>query len=197
VEYIADFIPLFEASEATIASFVFLHNASSEMLDRLRVAELSDVAQFPMFGNDQRGELQALLFSRLSSSGAALAADRLLQARPRPSKTLLAHVAEQVAGQEAFTLLDTQRLAFDLVKSRVEEAKRSDAKTAVIVRGGPGTGKSVIATQLVGQLSSLGYKVAHATGSRSFTITLRRQPVQVLQPVRDGDPERSRCACLR
>jgi hypothetical protein len=45
----------------------------------------------------------------------------------------------------------------------------------VIVLGGPGTGKSVIATQLVGQLAAVGYRVAHATGSRSFTITLRQK----------------------
>jgi len=120
-----------------------------------------------MFGADQVGELRELLSARFCAQCAALAAERFLQAPPRPSKTLLAHVGEQVSGEESFKLLDEQRLAFDLVRSRLEEAKRSDAKTAVVVLGGPGTGKSVIATQLVGQLASSGYRVAHATGSRS------------------------------
>ena len=175
VEYIADFIPLFDTSEAEIGGFVFLHNAASDVLDRLRVPALADLQRFPMFGGDQMGELRELLASRLRAEGAALAADRFLQCLPRPSKPLLKHAAEQIAGQEAFKLVDNQRLAFDLVKSRVEEAKRSDTKTAIIVRGGPGTGKSVIATQLVGQLASVGYRVLHATGSRSFTITLREK----------------------
>jgi uncharacterized protein len=156
VEYLSDFIPLFESGEAKISGFVFLHNAGAEVLDALRVPALADLQRFPMFGSDQLGELRDLLASHLGEQGAALAADRFLQCPPRPSKSLLQHVGEQIAGEETFRLLDNQRLAFDLVKSRVEEAKRSDAKTAVIVVGGPGTGKSVIATQLVGRLSVIG-----------------------------------------
>ena len=41
--------------------------------------------------------------------------------------------------------------------------------------GGPGTGKSVIALQLLGDLAKVGRNVTHATGSRSFTLTLREQ----------------------
>ena len=40
--------------------------------------------------------------------------------------------------------------------------------------GGPGSGKSVIALSLLGELSRQGRSVLHATGSRSFTQTLRK-----------------------
>ncbi|GAA2241178.1 hypothetical protein GCM10010401_12390 [Rarobacter faecitabidus] len=44
----------------------------------------------------------------------------------------------------------------------------------MVVTGGPGSGKSVIALSLLGELSRQGRTVLHATGSRSFTQTLRK-----------------------
>jgi uncharacterized protein len=56
----------------------------------------------------------------------------------------------------------------------VQNARRADAKEVVLVTGGPGSGKSVIAIALLASLAKQGYNVSHATGSRSFTTTLRQ-----------------------
>jgi hypothetical protein len=56
----------------------------------------------------------------------------------------------------------------------VERARAGDRKAVVIVTGGPGSGKSVIALSLLGELARRGRTVLHATGSRSFTQTLRK-----------------------
>lgn len=42
------------------------------------------------------------------------------------------------------------------------------------MKGGPGTGKSVIALEVMGELLRQGKKVVHATGSSAFTNTLRK-----------------------
>jgi uncharacterized protein len=47
-------------------------------------------------------------------------------------------------------------------------------KRVLLVQGGPGTGKSVLAANLLGQLSQAGLHAQYATGSRAFTETLRR-----------------------
>jgi DUF2075 family protein len=44
----------------------------------------------------------------------------------------------------------------------------------IIIRGGPGTGKSVIAINLMADLLKAGYNAHYATGSRAFTETLRK-----------------------
>ena len=106
---------------------------------------------------------------------AARAADDFLLARTRPSKQLLEHVQEQIKGHDAFTLLDEQLVTYDLIRHAVDESRRSNTKKVVLVTGGPGTGKSVIATQVLGDLAKRGYNVSHATGSRSFTTTLRKR----------------------
>jgi uncharacterized protein len=60
------------------------------------------------------------------------------------------------------------------ILSAASEASDLDRKTVFIVRGGPGTGKSVLALNLVAELSSAGYAVHHATGSSAFTQTVRK-----------------------
>jgi len=47
-------------------------------------------------------------------------------------------------------------------------------KTVIIIKGGPGTGKSVIAINLMADLLLLGYNAHYATGSKAFTETLRK-----------------------
>ena len=71
-------------------------------------------------------------------------------------------------------LLDEQQVAFRTVQQAVESAGDENTKTVVIVLGGPGSGKSVVALSLLGELSRAGRRVLHATGSSSFTNTLRK-----------------------
>ncbi len=60
--------------------------------------------------------------------------------------------AEEVRERQQFVLLDEQQVAYRMVLNAVEKAKRADRKEIVVVTGGPGTGKSVIALQLLGEL---------------------------------------------
>ena len=128
-----------------------------------------------IFTGQRRGEFQEFLKTRFSPghSGAPYA-DALLASRIAPSKQLLALAADEVQRREMFVLLDEQRDAYNYVLHAVERARRANTKTAVIVSGGPGSGKSVIALSLLGELSRQGRTVLHATGSRSFTQTLRK-----------------------
>jgi hypothetical protein len=91
-----------------------------------------------------------------------------------PSKQLLAVAADEIQKREQFVLLDEQKVAYELVMHAVKQAQWENTKTAVIVTGGPGTGKSVIALSLLGELARQGKTVLHATGSKSFTTTLRK-----------------------
>lgn len=56
----------------------------------------------------------------------------------------------------------------------VDHARAADMKTVVVVTRSPGSGKSVIALSLVGELARQGRTVLHATGSKAFTQTLRQ-----------------------
>jgi DUF2075 family protein len=99
---------------------------------------------------------------------------KVLHGRYSPSPKLIESIAKSMRESPVWTLLDEQRMAFNIVRGHAERAAKSGTKAAVIVTGGPGTGKSVIAAHLLIHLTQNDrYRAAHATGSKAFTTNLR------------------------
>jgi uncharacterized protein len=172
-EYLRDFVPALAASGDLVAGAAYLHNATEMGVASLR--RLGESGDGRLFTGERRGEFLDFLRSRLARGVAgAPYADEFLSSRAAPSRQLLTVAAAEVREREQFVLLDQQQLAFNLVLHATEAARAGDAKSVVIVTGGPGSGKSVIALSLLGELARRGRTVIHATGSRSFTQTLRK-----------------------
>jgi tetratricopeptide (TPR) repeat protein len=70
-------------------------------------------------------------------------------------------------------LLDEQLIAFERVLAAARDGAAARKKAMILIRGGPGTGKSVIALNLLAQLSKEGFNTHYVTGSRAFTATLK------------------------
>jgi hypothetical protein len=172
-DYMLDFLPGLQGSHEDVVAVAYLHNATESGVASLRHRRVSESAR--LFTGERRGEFVDFLRSRLDPDvGGAAAADHLLSLRAGPSRQLLTVAAREIREREQFVLLDEQKLAYEIVLHEVERARSADAKTVVIVSGGPGSGKSVIALSLLGELARQGRSVLHATGSRSFTQTLRQ-----------------------
>ena len=172
-EYLVDFTPALSESDAHVSGIAYLHNATDHSVMSLRDYPPSPTAQ--MLTGDRRAELADLLRAAIDPDAPGMAAaDLLLNAREAPSRQLLTVAAAEIQEREQFVLLDEQRVAYNLVLHAIDKARSSDTKQVVIVSGGPGTGKSVIALSLLGELARQGRTVLHATGSRSFTQTLRK-----------------------
>ncbi|MGQ4720291.1 DNA/RNA helicase domain-containing protein [Streptomyces tunisiensis] len=156
-----------------VSGVAFLHNATEFDVAGLR--EIERDGRGLLFTGQRRGEFLDHLRSKLSDShSGARAADELLSGATVPSKQLMSVAAEEVRERQQFVLLDEQQVAYRMVLNAVEKAKRADRKEIVVVTGGPGTGKSVIALQLLGELYRRGMPALHATGSQSFTKTMRK-----------------------
>ena len=98
-----------------------------------------------LFTKSGRGAWIDFLQSRLAPQPGRIAADQLLSSRIAPSRQLLAVAAAEIKNREQFVLLDEQQVAYSLVLRAVEKARAGNGKTVVLVTGGPGSGKSVIA----------------------------------------------------
>ncbi|MEV4680692.1 DUF2075 domain-containing protein [Streptomyces kurssanovii] len=172
-EYLVNFNGAVSDHPGRVSGVAFLHNATEFGVSGLREIERDDNGQ--LFTAERRGEFLDHLRAKLSAKhSGARAADELLTGRTVPSKQLMSVAAEEVRVREQFVLLDQQQVAYRMVLSAVRKAKRSDHKEVVIVTGGPGTGKSVIALSLLGELYRQGVTALHATGSQSFTKTMRK-----------------------
>lgn len=173
-EYMCDFLGALNGKPNAVHGAAYLHNAMDLDVDGLSEQVRDERSR--MFTKQRRGEFLRYLSERLSDKPGADAADRLLKSAVAPSKQLMTYASKEIREREQFTLLDEQQVAYELVMGAVDRARRADSKQVVIVTGGPGSGKSVIALSLLGELYRQGRSALHATGSQSFTQTMRRYP---------------------
>jgi DUF2075 family protein len=169
-DYLQDFTNLLNGYQDGITGVAYLHNA--EDLDVDQLFRLPD-AKAQLFTKTTRGELIRYLQTRLSALSGALEADALLESPIAPGRELMRAASYEMTHGGKFLLVDEQQVAASLVKRAAATARRRDQKEVIVVSGGPGSGKSLIALNLMSHFSMHGRPVVHATGSRSFTTTLR------------------------
>ncbi|WP_369693008.1 DNA/RNA helicase domain-containing protein [Streptomyces luteocolor] len=158
-----------------VTGVAYLPNATQFGVATLYEVEQDDRAR--LYTSDHGGLLLDFLRARFAPGPDTSAADSLLAARAVPARQLMAVAAQEVRERAQFVLLDEQQVAYETVYRAVRAAlgrTREGQKEVVVVTGGPGTGKSVIALSLVGALYRQGVSVLHATGSSAFTTTLRK-----------------------
>ena len=78
---------------------------------------------------------------------------RIENGRIRPSKTIADSISKMIAGHQEFIMIDDQKVVFERTMEIIRNSS-IDRKQVVIVRGGPGTGKSVVAIQLTAMLTA-------------------------------------------
>lgn len=159
----------------SLGSLAYLHNHHPEASDPLLDPRFSsDLSTSPLYFATDFERLSERLASRLSHGSGLPVLKRIDEGRLRPSKKLMDHVSGVIMGTPEYVLLDEQQVAFQEVVSAAHAGLNARKKRCLIIRGGPGTGKSVIALNLMAALLKEGVIARHATGSAAFTSTLRR-----------------------
>lgn len=171
--YLTSFATILEDHPEQVHGAVYLHNADS----RLAVADLDDLvadSDTKLFTGGDVTDFGDYLRARLALQADPQPADDLQNTSLAPSRLLLEKAASEIREREEFILLDRQRDALKLILHTVGQAQKSDNKRVIVVSGGPGSGKSVVALSALGELSRQGKRVMHATGSNAFTETYKR-----------------------
>ena len=81
----------------------------------------------------------------------------------RPSKSLQDVLSSMMAGNREFVMMDTQKIVFEEIMDSVRKVAKSGRKKTVIVQGGPGTGKTVLAVNLLAAIIGNGSSAAYVT----------------------------------
>jgi hypothetical protein len=153
----------------------YLHNYNYYSEDVLLSDKFKElIEKYPLFTADDVNKLKEYLVIKLDRGQGVEVLKRIEESKYRPSKKLMNHVGNIIKGKSEYILLDEQLIVYDKVFSCAKEGFHDKQKTVIVVRGGPGTGKSVIAINLMADLSLKEYNAHYATGSRSFTETLRK-----------------------
>ncbi len=158
----------------SLSACAFLHNYTPVANDTLYLPRYEQVlSEAPSFSASHAEELSEFLESRLRGGDGMPVLQRIEEGKYRASKKLMEHVARVIQGLPQYVLLDEQQIVHSKVLALAKRGFHDARKTVVIVQGGPGTGKSVIALNLMSSLMGSGYNSHYATGSKAFTETLR------------------------
>ena len=83
--------------------------------------------------------------------------------RLRPTKALQDSLASMVKGNKEFMLLDEQAVCFDMCLKTMSQCLKDRKKRTIIIQGGPGTGKSVLAINLLMEYINHSLNVSYVT----------------------------------
>ena len=109
------------------------------------------LARAPLFVKSERSRLQAFIRQHVKHGDNRQVLYQIEHGRIRPSKMLADNIAAMLKGRSEFVLVDDQKLVFETVLEADHKAQQG-RKQVVIVQGGPGTGKTVVAVNLLAAL---------------------------------------------
>lgn len=147
--YLQDFNAAVQDGAMTLQPCAYLHNHPRDgEIDHLHYREHLERA--PLFLARERAKLQAFIREHVRHGDRKGALYAIENGRIRPSKMLIDSVAGLLQGKPEFVLIDDQKVAHETILEA--DGRAAQTKQVVIVQGGPGTGKSVIAINLLGAL---------------------------------------------
>jgi len=172
--HLINFVQVFEVpNELDLFSCAYCHNYQREPNKGLYAKRYSAIIEeFPVYAKDDVKVLADKLKLLLSKGDGFEIFNRFMQSPIRPSRKLLEHVANIIENKPVFSLLNEQLVAKNLIMAKVRKAAKAKTKSVVVVHGGPGTGKTVIALNVLADLAKSGKTVFYACKSKPFREAL-------------------------
>ena len=166
----------------------YLHNYQDDgVLTDSFYAQYLSCAPIFFKGEDERLRLRDFIKSQLKYGDTTRLLFRIENGRIRPSKGLVESLQGLLKGAPEFVLIDEQKVTYEAALAVASEAA-GGSKQVVIIEGGPGTGKSVVAINLLVAL----------TGRQLLAqyVTKNAAPRKVFESVLAGTHKKSQISSL-
>lgn len=142
----------------------YLHNfkeKNREHICNYRYAEALEDA--PVFLQEDSKKLSDFISRHVSKPSEKKLFEIIEYGKLKPSKSLQDTVGSILNGNKEFEMIDEQQVAYSTVLKLVENTITKNEKHTVIVQGGPGTGKSVIAINLLSKIINNDFSCVYTT----------------------------------
>lgn len=134
----------------------YLHNYPRDgIIDHAHYSEYIERAPLFLKGDTERRRLREFIKHHIRRGDDAQLIFDIENGRIRPSKMLVDSLIGMLKGNREFVLVDDQKVAFESAVALATRAS-DNRKQVTIIQGGPGTGKSIIAVNLLAHLSRQG-----------------------------------------
>ncbi len=132
----------------------YLHNyVEDDVIKNDFYAEYIDKA--PVFLKSDALKLREFIRKHVKYGDKTSILFRIENGRIRPSKLLADSIGKMLKGNQEFVMIDDQKVVYENALALAKKASEKN-KQVLIVQGGPGTGKSVVAINLLVSLTKLG-----------------------------------------
>jgi hypothetical protein len=175
-DHLLDFCKAFHGERAIeLSSIAYCHNYRGVLDQGLFHPQFNELrARSPLFVEHDAARLAEYLYEKLAGGRGEMIVNAFDEAGLGPSKQLIDHAGDMIRQQNVFRLLDEQIAANNAILRAVRQANQKRRKQVILVRGGPGTGKSVIALNAFGEALRKELTVYLASGSAAFTWSFRK-----------------------
>lgn len=142
-----------EKNDIDIKPLAFLHNYKVEFLDELTSPIYEDAIKLaPVFIENDYVKLRNFIETYIKYSSKKNLLFEIEHGKIKPTKMLVDALGNMLNQNQEFILIDEQKIVSERLYNIAVKAQKDARKHVVIVEGGAGTGKSVIAIDLLGKL---------------------------------------------
>lgn len=138
--------------DVQIKPCAFLHNYTPDGMINGKLYE-DYVAKAPVFLKNDAARLQDYILRHVRYCSPEDIIWKIDNGKLRPSKQLADSLTSMLKGNDEFVMLDDQKVVYEAAVYLAKKAQEGK-KQVLIVEGGPGTGKSVLAINLLVSLTS-------------------------------------------
>ena len=152
---ITDYNKAVQDSNIGLAPCAYLHNyrrTPNDPLDMEQYQIYTDDA--PAFTRGQVDELRTFIKKCVVKGDNKELLYAVENGKIKPSKSLQDCIASMIKGNREFVMLDEQKVVYEEVLDLSRKSMMDNKKRVIIIQGGPGTGKTVVAVNLLSQLTN-------------------------------------------
>ena len=146
--------------EIALHPCAYLHNFTNGEIDHDHYRAHTERA--PLFVKGDVHQLRKFIRTYVKYGDRREIIFRIDRGTIRPSKALADALAGLLAGNPEFTMIDDQKVVFERAL-HLAETTSGDRKRVLVVHGGPGTGKTVVAVNLLVEITKRRHLVQYVT----------------------------------
>ena len=153
-QLIKDYNSIVQEKSIEISPCAYLHNYKRVDNDPIDSDWYEDyLSDAPAFTKGQNGKLREYIKEHIVKGDNKEVLYFVDNGKIRPSKSLQNSISKMLQGNREFIMIDEQKVVYEEIIRISELCQKDGRKRTVICTGGPGTGKTVIAINLLAELT--------------------------------------------
>lgn len=152
---IRDYNEFVQDEEIKLHPCVYLHNYPRQNNDPLDLNQYKEILEeAPAFTYGQREALRNYIKTKICKGDDEQTLLKIEHGKIKPSKQLQDALSSMLKGNQEFIMLDEQKVVYESILEASCKCQKDGLKRTIIVEGGPGTGKTVVAINLLAELTN-------------------------------------------